>query len=467
MFLVYASRVEALRNTVAGLVTFVPTKQGKRPYINFDNAASTPPFESVVRAVNSFMPWYSSVHRGNGLKSRLSTTVYEQAREVVGRFVGADPADHVVIFGKNTTEGINKLAYRLGVRKRDIVIIGHLEHHSNDLPWRARASVRRIGLTPGGGLDQGHFSRLLKRYAGRVRLVAISGASNVTGHLPDIHWFAREAHDAGAEIFVDCAQLAAHRPIRMGRLDEPDHLDYIAFSAHKMYAPFGTGVLVGRRDTFDQGAPEYTGGGTISVVTEKTVDWARTPDIDEAGSPNVVGAVALARAIQTIHRIGLETISTHETGLTVYALQKLKRVAGLKLYGDPNPAAAAHRSGVIPFNLDGIPPHLVAAVLGHEWGIGVRSGCFCAQPYVMSLLGLSPKAQQLARYNILHQRRDLAPGMVRASFGLYNTREEVDVLVGALAAISQKQYGDYNLDAKTGQYTPAGYEQDFSEYFVL
>ncbi len=456
-----------MRNSVAGLATFVPTKQGSRPYINFDNAASTPPLQSVSRAVNNFMPWYASVHRGNGLKSRLSTAVYEQAREVVGRFVGADPADYVVIFGKNTTEGINKLAYRLQLRKRDVVLIGHLEHHSNDLPWRTKATVRRIGLTPEGGLDKQHFSVLLKRYPGRVRLVAISGASNVTGYLPDIHWFAEQAHQAGTEIFVDCAQLAAHRPIRMGRLSEPGHLDYIALSAHKMYAPFGTGALVARRDSFGRGAPEYTGGGTISAVTTKTVDWARTPDSDEAGSPNVVGAVALASAILTLQQIGLDKISTHETGLTAYALQKLKRVPGMTIYGDTNPATASGRSGVIPFNLDGKPPHQVAAVLGHEWGIGVRSGCFCAQPYVMSLLGLSPKAQQLARYNILHQRRDLAPGMVRVSFGLYNTKEEVDVLIEALTAISSGQHGDYLLDAATGQYTPAGYEENFSQYFKI
>ncbi len=459
--------MDALRNMVVGLTTHVPTSQGNRPYINFDNAASTPPLHSVAQAVYDFLPWYASVHRGNGLKSRLSTAVYEQAREVVSRFVGANPTDHVVIFGKNTTEAINKLAYRLQLHTKDIVLIGHLEHHSNDLPWRTKATVRRIGLTPDGGLDHDHFNSLLSRYAGRVRLVAISGASNVTGHLPDIHWFAQQAHQAGAEIFVDCAQLAAHRPIRMRRLHEPDHLDYIAISAHKMYAPFGTGALIGRRDTFERGAPEYSGGGTISAVTAKTVDWARTPDSDEAGSPNVVGAVALARAAQTIQQIGLDVISTHETGLTAYALQKLKRVPGINLYGDSNPARAASRTGVIPFNLGDKPSHLVAAILGHEWGIGVRSGCFCAQPYVMSLLGLSPKAQQLVRHNILHQRRDLAPGMVRISFGLYNTQAEIDSLVEALTAISHDQHGAYQLNAATGQYTPVNYAKDFSPYFAI
>lgn len=134
------------------------------------------------------MPWYSSVHRGSGYKSRLSTEMYEDARRIVGDFVGADPDEHVVIFGKNTTEAINKLSYRLGLNKADIVLISHLEHHSNDLPWRARATVKRIGITEGGSIDRQHFLELLERFSGRVKLVAISGASNVTGHLPDIHW---------------------------------------------------------------------------------------------------------------------------------------------------------------------------------------------------------------------------------------------------------------------------------------
>ncbi len=455
------------RDYIVGLDTPVPVQSGARPYINLDNAASTPPFKTVLQEVNDFAPWYASVHRGNGLKSRLSTETYEEARRIVGRFVSADPVEHVVIFGKNTTEAINKLSYRLRLQRKDVVLISHLEHHSNDLPWRAQATVKRIGLTPDGGIDQEDFVQLLTHYAGRVKLVAISGASNVTGHLPDIYWFARKAHEAGAQIFIDCAQLAAHRPIRMGSLNDPEHLDYIALSGHKMYAPFGTGALIGRRDTFARGEPEYRGGGTISVVTPKLVDWTLPPDIDEAGSPNVIGAVALARAMQTIGRIGINVIAEYEAMLTGYALFRLKEVPRAHVYGNIDPAHVATRSGVIPFTIKGIPSNLVAAVLGFEWGIGVRSGCFCAQPYVMSLLGIDRAGVQRVRHDVLHGRRDLVPGMVRVSFGLYNTREEIDVLIEALKAIAKGSHGEYVVDKSTAYYTPAHESEDFADYFAI
>lgn len=451
---------------VVGTDTLVPTRHGSLPYVNLDNAASTPPFAAVLQAVNDFAPWYASVHRGNGYKSRLSTQAYERAREVVGQFVHANPTEHVVIFGKNTTEAINKLSYRLGLSRKDVVLISHLEHHSNDLPWRARATVKRIGLTKDGGIDRTDFTRLLARYKGSIKLVAISGASNVTGHLPDIHWFARQAHDAGAYIFVDCAQLAAHRAIDMRPLDDPAHLDYIALSAHKVYAPFGTGVLIGRRDTFMHGAPEYAGGGTINIVTTRTVDWALPPDSEEAGSPNVVGAVALARAMQTLEHISMDTIAAHETDLLNYAMLRLREIPGFTLYGSRSPTFTHGRSAVIPFALRDLSAHLVAAILGYEWGIGVRSGCFCAQPYVMTLLGVHRTEQQRIRYHALHRRRDLIPGLVRVSFGLYNTRADVDRLVEALLAIARHDYGKYDVDTATGQYTPVGSHEDLPAFGI-
>lgn len=453
---------------VTGLDALVPVKGGTpRPYINFDNAASTPALKVVQEVVNEFLPWYSSVHRGNGFKSRLSTQVYDHAHDVVAQFVGADPEDYVVIFGKNTTEAINKLSYRLPLSKKDIVIISGGEHHSNDLPWRERATVVRMGVTKDGGIDTASFETLLQRYVGRVKLVALSAASNVTGYMPDLKWFAKKAHEAGAQIFVDCAQAAAHRPIDMGKLNDEDHLDYIAISGHKMYAPFGTGALIGRRDTFSRGVPEYVGGGTISVVTDKSVDWAMPPESEEAGSPNVVGAVALARAAQTLQGIGLDAIAAREAALTTYALQWLATVPGVQLYGDTNPERTDHRAAVIPFTVDGVPHQLVAAVLAWEWGIGVRSGCFCAQPYVMRLLGLDRASQQRVRYDILHRHRERAPGLVRISFGLYNTTDEIDRLVEGLTAIAEGAYGEYDVDNATGVYTPKHQKEDLSQYFTL
>lgn len=465
-----AQDLNALRERVVGIHTRVPllNNDETRPYINFDNAASTPTLKDVLDTVDQFMLWYSSVHRGTGFKSKVATQAYDDAHRIVAEFVGANLKDHAVIFGKNTTEAVNKLSYRLPLSKDDVVLVSLLEHHSNDLPWRARAQTEHIRADEQGRLDEADLDRLLALYAGRVKLVAITGASNVTGHLPDIHRIAEKAHKAGAQILVDTAQLAPHRRVSMGALDDPAHLDYVTLSAHKMYAPFGTGALIGRKDTFEQGEPEYRGGGTIEIVTIDHVEWAGAPDRDEAGSPNVVGAVALAAAIKMINKIGMNVIAEHEAELTAYTLDALSSIDGLQLYGDTNPANAANRLGVIPFNIKGLSHFLVAAILGAEWGIGVRNGCFCAHPYLLHLLGLSVEESDRVRNDILANNRANMPGLTRISFGLYNTAEEVDVLRQALMNISRgKYYGRYVQDAKSGEYNAVNWKPDLNRYFRL
>ncbi len=457
------------RQKFVGLGELVPLLDGsRRPSINFDNAASTPVLAAVQKTVDEFLPWYSSVHRGSGFKSLLSSKAYEDARQTVAKFFGANRRDHVVIFGKNSTEAINKLSYRLNLNKHDIVLVGLSEHHSNDLPWRAKASVRHIGLDGTGNLDIADYKNLLAKYKGRVKLVAISGGSNVTGLVPDMHGLARLAHSVGAQILVDCAQLAAHRAINLRPLSDPTHLDYIAASAHKMYAPFGSGALIGRRDSFEVGAPEVCGGGTIKLVTEKDVEWAATPDRDEAGSPNVIGAVAFARALQILSAIGMDKIAKHEIELTTYALQKLSKLDGLMVYGDSRPDSAASRLGVISLNIHGKSHALVAAILSAEWGIAVRSGCFCAQPYVIKLLNVKGADFNKFKDEAIHDDRRSLPGMVRISFGMYNNRAEVDTLVQALEAIAAGDYrGQYVCDKLTGQYWPRNWQPDPSHYFSL
>ncbi len=456
------------RHLFVGLDTPVPLYNGRQqPYINLDNAASTPPLLSVQTAVNAFMPFYSSVHRGTGFKSQLSTHAYEAARQAVLRFVNADPGEHTCIFGKNTTEAINKLAHRFPfTAERDLVLTSGLEHHSNDLPWRASARTLHVGLTGDGRLDEADFDRLLAHYAGQVALVAISGASNVTGYLPAIHRLARKAHAAGAQILVDCAQLAPHRRVDMRRLDDPEHLDFIAISAHKMYAPFGTGALIGRRDVFAQGDPDMQGGGTVEIVTLEDVVWAGPPDRDEAGSPNTVGAVALAAAIAQLESIGMEAVAAHEAELTTYALQRLQAIPGIQIYGDRDPQQAAQRLGVIPLQVAGISHFKAAAILGNEFGIGVRSGCFCAHPYILHLLGFSPQESRQVRQRMLAGDKSEMPGLIRASFGLYNTLEEVEALAQALERITHGEYeGQYQQDVASGEYQLEGWEPPFEQYF--
>jgi cysteine desulfurase/selenocysteine lyase len=300
-----------------------------------------------------------------------------------------------------------------------------------------------------------------------VKLVALSGGSNVTGHMPEVHRLAARAHAAGAQILVDCAQLAPHRAIHIGSLDDPEHLDYVTLSAHKMYAPFGTGALIGRRDTFERGEPEQRGGGTIEFVSLDEVIWAHGPNRDEAGTPNVVGAVALAAAVRAMQAIGMEAIARHESELTAYALQRLARVPGLRLYGDAAPAHAARRLGVITFNLDGLHHALVAAVLSTEFGIGVRNGCFCAHPYLARLLDLDDAALQALRACITSGDHGAVPGMVRVSFGIYNGTDDIDALVDALHLIAHgAMRGAYAQDRASGEFEARGWSPDPRAFFT-
>jgi selenocysteine lyase/cysteine desulfurase len=424
---------------------------------------------TVQTAINDFLPFYSSVHRGTGFKSQLSTHAYEEARKVVIDFLSANQKDHTCVFGKNTTEAINKLARRFPFNsKRNVVLTSGMEHHSNDLPWRGVAHTVHVALTPDGRLEESDYDRQLERYAGQVALVAISGASNVTGFINPIHRLAEKAHAAGAQILADCAQLAPHRKVNMLPLDDPAHLDYVSISAHKMYAPFGTGALVGRRDTFEQGDPDLRGGGTVEIVTLDDVVWTDPPEREEAGSPNTVGAVALAAALTQLKTIGMNQIAAHEARLTAHALEYLPGVPGVHIFGDRNPDHAAERLGVIPLLLDQISHFKVAAILGYEYGIGVRSGCFCAHPYILHLLGLSQEEAKAVRERMLASDRSEMPGMIRASFGLYNTLEEVDAFIEALQHVAKDEFhGQYIQDIATGEYRPVGWQPEYEHYFTF
>ncbi len=456
------------RSLFSGLDLETPLLNGQsRRYVNLDNAASTPAMRPVQEAVDNFMQYYSSVHRGTGFKSQLSTHFYEEARRTVLDFVGANPAEHTCIFVKNTTEAINKLARRFPfTSQRSMVLTTGMEHHSNDLPWRAAAATLHVGLTPDGRLDEANFDELLAQYGSQIAIVAVTGASNVTGYINPLARLAEKAHAAGAMFFADCAQLAPHRKVNMGALSDPSHLDFIAISAHKMYAPFGSGALVGRRDVFAQGDPDQRGGGTVEIVTLDDVVWAGPPDRDEAGSPNTVGAVALAAAIRQLEKIGMDVVAQHEADLTAYALRRLPAVPGLHLFGDTDPENAAARLGVLPLMLEHVPHFLAAAVLGYEFGIGVRSGCFCAHPYILHLLGLTGDEALMVRQRMLAHDKSEMPGLLRASFGLYNTTDEVDRLVEALTSIANGKYqGSYTQNIASGEYLPAGWHPDFSQYF--
>lgn len=464
-----ALSIRNVREQIVGIDTKVPLLDGScQTYLHFDNAASTPALRPVFDRVNEFMDWYSSVHRGAGFKSQVASQAYEDAHEIVCDFVGADPGTHTVILGKNSTEALNKLARRIPLAAGDVIISSLMEHHSNDLPWRAVAQVERVRVDEQGALDEAHLDHLLDRHAGRVRLVAITGASNVTGIINPIHRIAEKTHAVGAEILVDAAQLAPHRAVDMRPGDDPSRLDFVVLSAHKMYAPYGTGALIGHRETFRQGDPEMVGGGTVDIVTMDHVQWAGLPEKEEAGSPNVVGAVALAQAILSLKQIGMAALTEHETQLTTYLLQQMTRIQGVQVFGPADPARAAERTATIPFAVPGMSHYLVAAILSAEGGIGVRSGCFCAHPYLLHLLAVDSETATNYLDEIRRGIRSNLPGLVRVSLGCYNNESEVDRLVTLLKKIVRREYqGNYVQDPSSGAYRPEGFNPELERFFKL
>ena len=419
------------RNAVLGVDVKVPISDNRlAAAINFDNAATTPPFVKTLDEINCFAPYYSSIHRGSGYKSTLSSELYELSRSVVLDFVKGDPNHDIVIFVKNTTEAINKLSYRL-LREEDskkVILSTRMEHHSNDLPWRNKYHVEYVEIDENGRLSLNDLEKKLHEHKGSVRLVTITGASNVTGYVNPIYEIAEIAHAYKSQIMVDAAQLAPHAPIVMQPPGSPRHIDYLAFSAHKMYAPFGTGVLIGPRETFQYGIPEYVGGGTVKSVTPDNVIWDDPPHREEAGTPNVIGVITLKTAIETLNQIGMTPLCQHEKNLWDYTMKKLAGIPCLDIYCDTD--ATKPRIGIIPFNIKGIHHTLVAEILSGEAGISVRTGCFCAQPYVRRLLNLTPADTKFTKVD-----HSTCPGMVRISFGFYNDYREIDVFVQTVTRI--------------------------------
>ena len=427
------------RDLILGVNKKVPLISGKIvTAINFDNAATTPPFKSVIKDVVNFAPWYSSIHRGEGYKSQLSTKLYEDSRNIVLKFVNAD-FNNTVIYVKNSTEAFNKLSNLLcNPYKKSVILTTDMEHHSNDLPWRNNFIIDYISVDSDGKLSLDDLEAKLNKYNDYVKLVTISGASNITGYKNSIYDVAKLVHKFGSKLLVDGAQLIPHAPFIMNNENSEYNIDFLIFSAHKMYSPFGIGVLIGPKSILDKCEPDEVGGGTVDIVTHDFIKWNESPERHEAGSPNVIGSVALASAIKSLTKIGMNNVERIENNLTAYAVSKIKNIPNLRIYCDTS--KGVDRVSIIPFNICGIDHALVAKILSYEWGISVRSGCFCAQPYVVKLLNISDEfvSERLANPNLYH------PGMVRISFGLYNTYSEIDILVYALNKISLKR--DYYIN---------------------
>ena len=461
--------IENVKEFIVGYDRQVPTFGGVlKRYINLDNAASTPTLQPVLDSINQFMPWYSSIHRGTGFKSQLSTFIFEQTRDIILKHCHIEDDEHVVIYGKNTTEMINKVARRLQTKEDEVVITTLMEHHSNDLPWRKNQKVVFVDTDEHGLLELDDLEKKLKQWQGKVKLVAVTGASNVTGLINPIHEIARLVHSYGALILVDGAQLTPHRDIDMRPQGDPEHIDFLIMSAHKFYAPFGQGALIADKTAFMEGEPDHVGGGTIELVDKDYIYWAEPPEKEEAGTPNVVGALAMAKALLVLDEIGMEAIARHEMELTTYALQKLHELSGITVYGPEDAQDVENRLGVISLNVDGLSHAFVASVLNYEYAIGVRNGCFCAHPYLKKLLHISPEEDKALQQRVLNHDRSEIPGAIRMSFGMYNSKEDVDAFVDALRHIEKGEIkAEYTLNKRTGEYSPKDFTFDFKPYFTL
>ena len=386
-------------------------------YANFDHAASTPALESVKVAVDIALRTYSSVHRGNGYASRITSGWYEEARVQVHDFVGARKQD-LVIFTRNSTDSLNLLARSLP--KGTTTFVFESEHHAALLAWNPARTVRIP--VPGSAADALILLEDALRSAAATsagpRLVVIGGASNVTGELWPIESIVSTAKRYGARVALDAAQLAPHKKIDIEALG----VDYVAFSGHKLYAPFGAGVLAGRADWLDDAAPYLRGGGATAEVTSSQTRWNQGAARHEAGSPNVIGAIAIAAACATLdnHR---DAIEAHEAALAERLHAGLAAMDGVTTYSIFGPRH--ERVGVATFTIDGLDSALVSAVLSAEYGIGVRDGKFCAHLLVDALVQ-GPSGD------------DSPETAVRASVGLANTAEHVTRLLGAIATLADQ-----------------------------
>ncbi|MEU6136482.1 aminotransferase class V-fold PLP-dependent enzyme [Nocardioides sp. NPDC047086] len=400
---------------LVGSNTQVPLLDGTTTtYANLDVAASAPALQAVADRVAEVLPWYASVHRGAGYLSQVSTALYEESRATIGAYVGARE-DDVTVIARNTTDAVNLLAGCVPGR----VLVLDIEHHANLLPWhRVEAGVTAIA---GRDTLAGTIDALASELArGDYALVAITGASNVTGEALPVGEIVTLAHAHGARVLVDGAQLLAHRHFSLAATGA----DYVAFSGHKLYAPYGAGALVGRRDWLDVGTPYLAGGGAVDDVEVGETTWQPAPARHEGGSPNVIGADALAAACTTLGSLSAAELDRHEASLRgrlVAGLSALEGVDVVRLWPDSDEPV-----GVVTFTVDGIEPGRVAAYLSAEHGLGVRDGRFCAQP--------------------LLKRLGLTGGAVRASIGIGTSFADVDRLVaGVRSLLADDVRGDYVL----------------------
>ena len=419
---------EKIRKMMHGLD--VPVK-GCYPAINLDNAATTPPFKGVIDEISDKLLMYGSIGRGAGQKSVYASEVYERGRETVKEFFGLAPHDetYTVIYTNNTTDGLNKLASALiEDSKKDVsVICTRMEHHANDLPWRLRLGSDRIFYAETdnmGRLSIEDIERLLQENK-CIKYVCVTAASNVTGYVNDVHKIAKIAHHYGAKIIVDGAQIVAHRKFNMQGNTPAENIDFFVFSAHKMYSPFGGGAIIGLTDILSKHTPRFYGGAMVKAVYDCNVDFAPLSDMYEAGSPNYPGVVGMLKTMEILKDIGFDYIQNHESALMQKTVNGLKRIRGrheIHLYGDS--VYYDDRVGIVAFNIGRLSAEYVSETFAEQDAIAVRHGKFCSHPYVNRLI--ADRSAAGCSQN----------GMVRVSFGIYTSEDEINSFLKAVQRIA-------------------------------
>jgi len=394
--------VEAVRRDFPILTRTVYDK----PLVYLDNAASAQKPKAVIDAVTAaYGNTYANVHRGLHFLSNMATEKYEEAREIVRRFVNAEHTDEI-IFTRNATEAVNLVAASYGamaIGEGDEIVLSILEHHSNIVPWHFHREHKGAVIKWAPIADDGMFllDEFEKLLTDRTKIVAVTHMSNVTGTVVPIKEICRIAHARGIPVLVDGSQGAVHLPVDVRDLD----CDFYCFTGHKLYGPTGIGALYGKR-AYLKAMPPYMGGGEmIAEVSEDTVTYADPPHRFEAGTPPIVQAIGLGAALTYMEGIGRERIAAHEADLRDYAMERLSRINSLTLYG-----TTKDKGAIVSFNMAGAHPHDVSTIIDRA-GVAVRAGTHCAQPL-------------LARYG--------TTATCRASFAMYNTRAEVDALAEAL-----------------------------------
>ena len=453
--------------------------KSKRIYL--DSTASTLMMGVAYRASKLFLAHYSNTHSLVHFSAKISTKTYNWIHEKILQFVHADPEEYTCFFmGSGVTSGMNKIAKTLKQLRpeRDMVLVSMMEHHSNDLPHRKHGGkVIHIPLESNdlmiGKINTKILEKYLEQFADRINYLSITGLSNVTGIINPINDIAKIVHKYNVYLIVDAAQMAAHVPISMSGFEDHNmEIDILLFSGHKTYAPGSPGVIIARKSFLESVEPDEVGGGMVDkVYPDNYFVTKKFPDRVEAGTPNILGAITLGASIHILETIGMDIILKEDLKIIQYALNKLKKIKDIYIYGDTD-TTACPRAGTIAFNIFDMDHGLVASILNDYFNIAVRNECFCAHPYVEQMLHVTHKKQLnkcKSKDNHLVWKTEPWMGMVRVSFGIYNNIKDVDKLIDALLAITKQKKkfkNNYRIN-KDGDYKHKSFHFSSTDFFSL